>query len=278
MDASPFSSNQAPHNFKVANSNNSDSFSYHKKHIGGLPGCTDTDNNYPNTPGHWEYINCVTYIQDQSTKNTNYPCGEKYNECSRIPGDPVQYYGNWWGSPYDRTVFPLAWGSAETMPGPFSTSGKFSVENNKNIISTAGILLDGKYRENLFRSGVFEYIEKVNGTNGGGPDGIDGLLCYNFCLNTNPFELQPSGAINMSRFSNIEIELTTHTPPIDKLAQYANICTDVTNADGSVDKVQIGVNKPSWNIYEYTYDIHLMEERYNIVTFTGGNVGLMFAR
>ena len=267
-----------PHNFYVANSNNNNSFSYHKTHIGCLVGNDDCSDTYPNIPGDWDYIKCVTYVQDQSTQNTNYPCGEKYNECSFYPNDPVQYYGNWWGSPYDRTVFPLAWGSAQTMPGPFSTSGKFSVENNKNIIDTAGILLDGKYRENLFKSGVYKYIEKFNRTNGGGADGINGLLCYNFCLNTNPFELQPSGAINMSRFSNIEIELTTHTPPIDKLAQYANICTDVTNADGSVDKVQIGVNKPSWNIYEYTYDIHLMEERYNIVTFTGGNVGLMFAR
>lgn len=258
-------------NFYVKNSDGV--FSYHQKSVGaiGTPA-----SHYPLE--NWDYIKCVNYILHDPKLNTNYPCGEKYNECSVGDNNIVQYYGNWWGSPYDRTVFPLAWGSAQTMPGPFSTSGKFSVENNKNIISTAGILLDGKYRENLFRSGLYEYIEKVNGTNGGGPDGIDGLLCYNFCLNTNPFELQPSGAINMSRFSNIEIELTTHTPPIDKLAQYANICTDVTNADGSVDKVQIGVNKPSWNIYEYTYDIHLMEERYNIVTFTGGNVGLMFAR
>ena len=248
--------------------------SYHQKSVGAI---FSESSNYP--LDHWDYINCVNNSDPTNLfKNTNYPCGEKYDGCVVGDNNTVTYYGNWWGSPYDRTVFPLAWGSAQTMPGPFSTSGKFSVENNKNIISTAGILLDGKYRENLFRSGVYEYIEKVNGTNGGGPDGIDGLLCYNFCLNTNPFELQPSGAINMSRFSNIEIELTTHTPPIDKLAQYANICTDVTNADGSVDKVQIGVNKPSWNIYEYTYDIHLMEERYNIVTFTGGNVGLMFAR
>ena len=217
---------------------------------------------------------CKNNNSDVTGKNTNYPCGEKYNldTCQE-----VNYYGNWWGSPYHRTTFPLAWGSASTLPGPFSTTGKFSVENEKNIIHSCGIILDGKYRENIFNSGVYNYVEKYQRSGGGGTDS-EGLLCYNFCLHTNPFDLQPSGAINMSRFSTIEIELATHTPPIDKLAQYANICTDVTNADGSVDKVQIGVNKPSWNVYEYTYDIHLMEERYNIVKFTGGNVGLMFTR
>ena len=217
---------------------------------------------------------CKNTNSDANGKNVNYPCGEKYNldTCKE-----VTYYGNWWGSPYHRTTFPLAWGSGSTLPGPFSTTGKFSVENEQAIIESCGILLDGKYRENIFNSGVYNYVEKYQRSGGGGTES-DGLLCYNFCLHTNPFDLQPSGAINMSRFSTIEIEITTHTPPIDKLAQYANICTDVTNADGSVDKVQIGVNKPSWNVYEYTYDIHLMEERYNIVKFTGGNVGLMFTR
>lgn len=218
---------------------------------------------------------CPPYADDDTTNgNQNYPCGEKY--CLST-GDSMKYLGKWWGSPYSRTTFPLAWGSTSTLPGPFSTSGKFSVENEKSIIQSCAILLDGKYRENMFNSGIYSYVEKYQRSGGGGTDS-EGLLCYNFCLHTNPFDLQPSGAINMSRFSNIEIEITTHTPPIDKLAQYANICTDVTNADGSVDKVQIGVNKPSWNVYEYTYDIHHMEERYNIVKFTGGNVGLMFSR
>jgi hypothetical protein len=217
---------------------------------------------------------CKNTNPNVNGRNINYPCGEKYDLNTT---ESVEYYGNWWGSPYHRTTFPLAWGSSSTLPGPFSSTGKFSVENESSIISSCGILLDGKYRENIFNSGVYNYVEKYQRSGGGGTES-DGLLCYNFCLHTNPFDLQPSGAINMSRFSTIEIEITTHTPPIDKLAQYANICTDVTNADGSVDKVQIGVNKPSWNIYEYTYDIHLMEERYNIVKFTGGNVGLMFTR
>ena len=68
--------------------------------------------------------------------------------------------GDWWGSPYHTTTIPLAWGSAATLPGPFSTTCKFSVENEKSIIQNTGILLDGKYRENIFNTDVFNYVEK----------------------------------------------------------------------------------------------------------------------
>ena len=144
-----------------------------------MSGCSNSNNpnNYPNTTGPgpgatnpWLYIKEVDISSPYL--NTHYPYGEKYN--ASLGNKKVNYYGDWWGSPYDRTVFPLAWGSAQTMPGPFSTSGKFSVENNKNIIDTAGILLDGKYRENLFKSGVYKYIEKFNRTNGGGAEVSEG--------------------------------------------------------------------------------------------------------
>ena len=39
----------------------------------------------------------------------------------------------------------------------------------------------------------------------------------------------------------------------------------------------IGVNKPTWRIYDYNFDLHLFEERINVVNFIGGNVGLMYA-
>jgi hypothetical protein len=39
----------------------------------------------------------------------------------------------------------------------------------------------------------------------------------------------------------------------------------------------IGVNKPTWRIYDYNFNLVLFEERINIVHFIGGNVGLMYA-
>jgi Major capsid protein N-terminus/Large eukaryotic DNA virus major capsid protein len=146
-------------------------------------------------------------------------------------------------------------------------TGDYNLENQKDILVALGILLDGAYRENLQPAGIYNYIEKYTRTAGNGPDG---LYCYNFCNNTNPLELQPTGGINMSRFNTIELEFTTIIPALDPLAQSLSVCDPETG-------VIVGVNKPSWRIYIYNYDMYYFEERYNLVSFVGGNVGLMYA-
>ena len=143
----------------------------------------------------------------------------------------------------------------------------YNPANERLILVALGILLDGSYRENVQPSGVFNFIEKYTRTAGNGPNG---LYCYNFCLNTSPFDLQPSGAINMSRFNQIELEFTTINPPLDPLAQSLVICDPES---GGV----IGINKPSWRIYDYNFDLYLFEESINFVNFMGGNVGMMYA-
>ena len=151
-------------------------------------------------------------------------------------------------------------------------TGKYFVENQKDIMTTFGVVLDGKYRENVFEAGVYEYVEKYIRTPGGSKEG---MYCYNFCLNTDPFDLQPSGAMNLSKFSKVELEFTTYTPPLDTEAITYQICIP---PNGLTPAIPIGVNKPSWRIFDYTYDMHLFEERYNIVKFVSGNCSLMYAR
>jgi hypothetical protein len=146
-------------------------------------------------------------------------------------------------------------------------TGDYSVGNQKDIMLTWALLLDGKYRENELKSGVLDYVEKYTRTSGNAPDG---LYCYNFCMNTNPTNFQPSGAINLSKFNNIQFEITTYTPPLDPSAQFLTIC----GPDGE----SIGVNKPNWRIYDYNYNLTVLEERYNILTFSSGNAGLMYSR
>ena len=131
-----------------------------------------------------------------------------------------------------------------------------------------GISLNGKYRENILDAGIYNYVEKYTRTRGGAKPGI---YCYNFCLNTDPLETQPSGAINMSKFNQIELEKSTIYPPMDQNAVVRTICDPLTNE-------VIGINKPNINIYHYTYDLHILEERYNVITFVSGNCGLMYAR
>jgi hypothetical protein len=143
----------------------------------------------------------------------------------------------------------------------------YSPENDKQILVGMGILLDGSYRENIQPAGVYNYIEKYTRTSGNAPQG---LYCYNFGIHSNNSNLQPSGAINMNRFTQIELEFTTIIPPLDPLAQSLTICDPQT---GGI----IGVNKPTWRIYDYNFNMVLFEERINIVYFLGGNVGLMYA-
>jgi hypothetical protein len=153
-----------------------------------------------------------------------------------------------------------------TLTG-FMITSNYSLENEKNILVSLGILLDGSYRENMQPSGVFNYIEKYTRTSGNAPDG---LYCYNFCINSNNSDLQPSGAINMSRFNTIEFEFVTIIPPLDVFAQSLNICDPKT---GGV----IGVNKPTWRIFDYNYNLYIFEERINMLTFISGNCGLSYA-
>ena len=148
------------------------------------------------------------------------------------------------------------------------TSGVFSNDNQREILQTMGILLNGDYRENVLTVGVYNYIEKYTRTQGSAKDG---LYCYNFCLNTSPFEYQPSGAINLSKFKNIELEITTHIPNIDLENVNVEIVCDAEN-------VPIGFKKQTWRLFEYNYNMTLFEERYNILSFVGGNAGMLYAR
>ena len=148
-------------------------------------------------------------------------------------------------------------------------TGAYQQDNQKSILETLGILFDGGYRENTLTNGIYEYIEKYGRSVGG--CSIHGLYCYNYCLNTSPFEYQPTGAINLSKFRTIELELTTYVPPIN--TTNSNITT-IYDERGN----PIGVSKLNWKLYDYNYNLTLFEERYNIISFIGGNCGLMYAR
>lgn len=147
-------------------------------------------------------------------------------------------------------------------------TGDFKPENRKDILETFAILLNGEYRENLMTKDVYKYVEKYTRTNGFAKDG---LYCYNFCLNTSPFEYQPSGAINMNKFKNIEVELNTYIPSIDTTSSsFDVVCDDNGNL--------IGVRNSNYRLYEYSYNLTLYEERYNVFSIIGGNCGMMHAR
>ena len=203
-------------------------------------------------------------LRNQWSNYTNWPY--EYMPQDVTPASSAGDFPN----PAPSPPYPPLLGPGVNPNGTLSglyTTGVYNPQNIKYILVALGILLDGQYRENMLPSGVYNFLEKYVRTAGNAPQG---LYCYNFCLDTNPFVIQPSGAMNMSRFTNVQFEFTTITPPIDPYAQVLTICDPTT---GDI----VGINKPTWRIYDYNYDMYLMEERVNMVIFVGGNAGLLYA-
>ena len=153
------------------------------------------------------------------------------------------------------------------LPNPYLISGPVHVENQYEIMTNWALLLNGKYRETNMDSGIVNYVEKYTRTAG---NAKPGLYCYNFTLNSDPLVYQPSGAINLSKFNLIQFETSTILPPQQENVQFTNI----KDACGNV----IGINKPTWRLFNYNYNLHVMEERYNILKFTSGMASLLFSR
>ena len=203
-------------------------------------------------------------LRNQWSNYTNWPYNYMPQDVSPAPtaGD----FPNPAPSPPNPALLGPGLNPDGTLSGLYIT-GIYNPQNLKQILVALGILLDGQYRENLLPAGVYNYVEKYTRTAGAAPSG---LYCYNFCLDTSPYSIQPSGAMNMSRFTNIQFEFSTIVPPADPYAQVLTICDPVT---GEI----VGINKPTWRIYDYNYNMYLIEERVNMVTFIGGNAALMYA-
>ena len=208
-------------------------------------------------------------LQYNSTELVNfYTNGSKSSYYGIMMGYPVSYsYGtvtiNSGGLP--NVIGPGV--EPNGAPSGLYVTQDYNVENQREILQQLGILLNGAYRENMLESGVYNYVEKYIRTTGSAPFG---LYIYNFGLDANNATYQPSGAINMSKFSTIELEFSTYVPPLDPSANYYTICAPVVGP--------IGSNKTNWRIYDYNYDLTVLEERYNVLTFIGGNCALMYAR
>jgi hypothetical protein len=210
------------------------------------------------------------YLRNEWGNYTNWPYKYKPDGLLPAPRGPLPPWNPpaACDPPSTQVDYGPGWNPTLNANTGYCITPPFSVQNQKDILLNLGTLLDGKYRENLLDAGIYNYLEKYTSDRGSSPDG---LYCYNFCLNTDPKDLQPSGAINASKFSTIEFEFTTFYPPLDPSANFLTICDPETN-------VPVGVNKPTWRIYDYNYNLTIFEERYNMLTFVGGTCGLMYAR
>ena len=211
----------------------------------------------------WFFQRSDVNERNEWSNYTNWPYGY-------APQAPVSARNQEFVSPWDGKV-PTS--NANSLPPAGNkTGGFYNPANQKLIMTTWALLLDGKYRENDFPAGVFDYVEKYVRTSGNAPEG---LYCYNLALHSDPFDFQPSGAINMSKFTNVQFEVTTMQPTLDPNAQFNAICgINPTTGESNV----VGVSKPAFGIYDYTYDLVVMEERWNVVVFSNGMAALQFTR
>ena len=154
-------------------------------------------------------------------------------------------------------------------PSGILITGDYVPDNEKNILKSLGIILDGKYRENLLDEGIYNYIEKYVRTSGSAPEG---LYFYNFGIKTDYNDFQPNGGINLSKFKNIEFEYDVLRPNIDP--SYNVDIYEIRDSNNNV----IGTQKPIWKLYEYSYNLEIFEERYNILSFMSGNASIKFSR
>jgi hypothetical protein len=75
----------------------------------------------------------------------------------------------------------------------------------------------------------------------------------------------------MSKFKDVQLEITTYLPTVDPVnSSFQVICDACGNP--------IGVSKQNYRLYEYNYNLTVFEERYNILSFIGGNAGMLLAR
>ena len=148
------------------------------------------------------------------------------------------------------------------------TAPMIDTSNLRLILIDMGILLGSEYRENILRSGVYNYVEKWIRT-----DGIakDGLYLYNFSIRTNRDGYQPSGAQNTNKWQYVTFEFNTIQPPLDPSNNNVEVLCDPSGAI-------IGVRKDVWRLNKWNYDLRVFEERYNMIVIEGGRIGLLNAR
>ena len=201
----------------------------------------------------WRFRRSDAYLRNEWSNYTNWPYHNvipQSLEIFNVPAipNPSNFYitGNI-GFPGEQEPYPV---------------------NIKNILIDLGITMDGVYRESVLNAGVYQFVEKYMRTTG---DAKDGLYCYNFCLNSNKREYQPSGAMNVNRFRKIFFEFNTITVPLDASGNNVEFICDL---DGNA----IGFRKVDATLDIYSFDMRVFEERYNIMVIQGGRVGLMHAR
>jgi len=143
---------------------------------------------------------------------------------------------------------------------------------NKDILQNMAIIVDGKYRENNFDKGVYSFVEKYNRNNSIYKPGL-----YYYYYSLVDENVQPTGFMDATFFKDFEFETETVALIIDSSKNNVEpICATVTNSDGQEVNTVVGYSKSNIenDIFLYNYNLHVFEERLNILNISAGDAYL----
>jgi len=154
-------------------------------------------------------------------------------------------------------------------------SGPTHPGNEKNIMVNWGLYCNEFVREDILPYGINNSIENYLRVEG---DPDDGIYSYNFNIEKNS-SLNPSGAMNMMKFNNITFEFTTIDPYREQFNE--NDLTSVNkifeeNNNQTNNQIKYCIDSSKYEELDYNYNLHIMEERYNILQFSNGIVDYLF--
>ena len=159
-------------------------------------------------------------------------------------------------------------------------TGEDVIYSNKVILKNMAIMFNGTYRENILDNGIYNYVEKYCRTKGTAKDGI---YIYNFSINSNRNDYQPSGSQNMNKTKNVVFEFNTEVSEQkeDIQATIVSEPSDLTNAERNIQNTIQAIRRNDSNKYEnfkYDYELFVVEERYNILYIRNGLIELKYAK
>ena len=159
-------------------------------------------------------------------------------------------------------------------------TGENVIYSNKVILKNMAIMFNGTYRENILDNGIYNYVEKYCRTKGTAKDGI---YIYNFSINSNRNDYQPSGSQNMNKTKNVVFEFNTEVSERNEDIQATIVSepSDPTYAERNIQNTIEAIRKNTTNKYEnfkYDYELFVVEERYNILYIRNGLIELKYAK
>jgi hypothetical protein len=169
--------------------------------------------------------------------------------------------------------FPYTWTNNDlSLNGmwPYITGPVRNLQ--RDIMKQWGLTIDGKIREDTIEADYYNLVEPFLRSSGGWSRGV---YNYSFCLNTNPYIMDPNGGANLINFRHIDYEYSNvDLLEIRDISRVAIIplCQETINNE----LTPISYNKIDWQLYDYQFDLKIFEEHFNLLTISDGLASLEF--